>query len=379
MNLTTDDARFPEPDCAREAERLDNASLTSGPVRILNQLFKIHGDQRDAYFRSIIASGEYNEPLVNTFLTLIDHDSVCLDIGANLGLTSLLLSSLARKGRVYAFEPNPWTFEMLRVNLAANQFSNVSCHNLALSDAPGQLSFRSNEGMLAGSFAIREGSFLFTNDRFRDLITVEAISVDAFVEERKLDRLDFLKIDVEGFELEVLAGCAKTLQRYRPTVLVEFNSGTLVRFADVSPRNALDRIHSLFPETYLVDRGTGLLRRLGSEQDKDEFIYHNLAGGLVDNLVCTYPENRILARAGYYCELVQERNTSVAELNRVHAELNRVQVESSRVQSELIGVQAELNSAQAQLAALHGSLFWRLTGPLRRAARVWRKMTDQAA
>jgi FkbM family methyltransferase len=339
--------------------------FASGQVRILNQLFKVHGDQSDVYFRSHIERGEYDEPLVNTFAALVEDDAVCLDIGANLGLTSLLLGSLARKGHIHAFEPNPRTFEMLRQNIAANRCANVSCHNLALGDVPGQLSFVSTEGMLAGSFVVREEPASKADKRFPSLSRVEAISVDAFVAGEKLDRLDFLKIDVEGFELEVLAGCAEALRRFRPTVLVEFNSGTLVRFADVSPRTALERIHALFPETYLVDRDTGLLRRLVTERDRDKLIYHNLASGLVDNLVCTYPENKVLARVEDFSPLARELDSARAHLHSAQAQLD--------------SARAQLDSARAQLAALQSSRSWRMTGPLRRVARLWRNMNGQTA
>jgi FkbM family methyltransferase len=268
---------------------------TTNPVRILERVFQISGDERDAYFRQTAADGMLSEFPVDTLAGLVKEEDVCLDIGANLGLTTLLLATLAPRGQVYAFEPNPTTFEMLKRNITQNGATQVSCHNLALSSASGSLRFWSNEKALACSFAIRAEDSA-TAEVFSDFITVPAISVDDFVAQVGLNRLDFIKIDVEGFELDVLAGCADVLRRFRPTIFVEFNSNTLIRFADVSPRTALSQIRALCPEAYLVDRKTGLLLPILTDRDQDTVLSCNLMGGLVDNLVCSYPEQGVARR-----------------------------------------------------------------------------------
>ena len=141
---------------------------------------------------------------------LVDRDKICLDIGANTGVYSELMSRYCNK--VLAFEPNPKIYATLQ-RCAAH---NVECHQIALSDKDGNAELRiprtkkghSNQG---GSL-----STVKVSDNF-DVIEVTTTRLDSL----DLGVIGFIKIDVEGYELNVLQGARDTIARDRPTLLIE--------------------------------------------------------------------------------------------------------------------------------------------------------------
>jgi FkbM family methyltransferase len=372
-------------------------STHTAKVRIFNRVFDVCCEENDLYFQEYAARGEYAESLLTPLRYLIEDDFVCLDIGANIGLFSLALASLARRGKVYACEPNPKTFTYLEKNVAANRLGNVSCLPWAFSAKKETLRFNSNDTVLACSFALRQDAPPAWSDLFTGLVSVEATTVDDLVRETGLDRIDCIKIDVEGFELDVLKGARDTLERYHPAVLVEFNSLTFVRHANVSPRDALDQITALFDETYVIERQTGALQLLSTERGKDAFLYHNMTAGLVDNLLCTAKTRQLVSRIADH---FQERDRLAAECDAAHREAQRLlgvvgeqSQEHERLTAERNDAQrevhrlldvirtqsqerdrltAERDAAHCAVQRLLDSNSWKVTAPLRRLSRLLR-------
>ena len=143
--------------------------------------------------------------------------SVFFDIGANFGYYSVLLASrVGAECTVHAFEPNPPTFERLQRNAGLNSLSNVKTYCLGFSDVSGSAAVIEPAGN-SGATHLVEGA------------GVELTTLDRFCQVRQIRRLDFIKIDVEGFEEKVLAGAAETLARFKPIIVIELNPGTLKR------------------------------------------------------------------------------------------------------------------------------------------------------
>lgn len=142
-------------------------------------------------------------------LPLINEGDVVVDAGANIGDTAgPFLKRVGPTGKVYAFEPNPEAFQCLLRNC-----STAYCYNTALSHEAVSYPFQRCEN---------EGAGHITNNSTE---TVQAVTLDSF----KLEKLDFLKIDVEGFEMHVLGGAFETIDRCKPTMLIEINEGALRR------------------------------------------------------------------------------------------------------------------------------------------------------
>lgn len=144
--------------------------------------------------------------------------AVVFDVGANFGYYALMLAAALRgECEVHAFEPSASTHARLVKHVALNGMECVHPHRLALSDVPGTASMNSRQGNSGASFLEMGGG------------EVAVTTLDEFVEGRGLRRLDFMKIDVEGFEERVLRGGERTLRRLRPIVLLEVQPTTFER------------------------------------------------------------------------------------------------------------------------------------------------------
>lgn len=128
-----------------------------------------------------------------------------VDIGANIGIVSVLLAHAFPDRVVHAVEPVPTTFAALERNVGLNALSNVRAHRLAMADAPGAISFTAHP--------LRRATARIATTSDGDVQIVEATTLDAFVERNAIETLALLKIDVEGFETSVFAGARDTLSR----------------------------------------------------------------------------------------------------------------------------------------------------------------------
>src|SRR5439155_21490751 len=125
---------------------------------------------------------------------LLDSGGTFLDVGANIGSYTLVAAEQS-EAVVHAFEPHPTTYEYLRDNLRLNRIRNVTTHCLAVSDQDGVLNLTNEAG--SSTNRVQASS--------AESIQVPCIRLETFCRQHRL-KPDYLKIDVEGFEYEVLAG-----------------------------------------------------------------------------------------------------------------------------------------------------------------------------
>lgn len=172
---------------------------------------------------------DYEEPLADVFKPT--GGDVVLDIGAHQGRYSMLASRLVGDGgRVVALEPHPSNFETLTRNLQLNGISNVSPLQLAAhSKSSTMVLFETDSSpwhSMSSQLPIRLGA------RLRRKIEVTATTIDELVKELDLEKVDWVKIDVEGVEYDVLRGMASVLEKNLPRLVIEVHSaesGRLVR------------------------------------------------------------------------------------------------------------------------------------------------------
>lgn len=182
---------------------------------------------------------------VEVFLSRLKEGFVVLDIGANVGLISLLTAKkVGKTGRVYAFEPVPDIFVRLQENIALNGFNNIEPVPLALS---------SQRGMATISISHDGASSLFrrVSDEF---IEVPTERLDDFVEREGIERVDAIKLDVEGAELHVIRGADKTIRRFKPIMMVEINPDTL-KAAGTTPQELFETIVSYGYKAHVIRKG----------------------------------------------------------------------------------------------------------------------------
>ena len=149
---------------------------------------------------------------------------VALDIGANIGVHSVILAEqVGSEGRVYAFEAQRIVFNMLAGNIALNSIQNVICFHNAVSDRSEFIDipiFDYGKPMSIGSveFDGTQKEFIGQTPTIGEPERVACVAID----ELNLNQLNFMKIDVEGMEVKVLAGAKNTITKFRPIMLVEY-------------------------------------------------------------------------------------------------------------------------------------------------------------
>jgi hypothetical protein len=136
------------------------------------------------------------------------------------------------------------------------------------------------------------GSHLVSGHHLADgampAVRVPVETLDGVVSSRGLDRLDFLKMDVEGFEPDALAGAAEAIGRFRPVVYIEFNSWTLIAYRNLNPREFLEDLVRRFPHV-LAFGPDGRLEPVGGQHGMLGFLHRNLVErGCVDDLVLCF-------------------------------------------------------------------------------------------
>lgn len=161
------------------------------------------------------------EPRDQLYDLVVDGTTV-IDIGTNIGETLLNFARINKRGLNIGFEPVPFLYEMASRNIALNPFDNIRLENLGLSDTKQTLSFRqSNEN--------NSGGIYLTPAKNASEGVVNVIPFDDYVAKNSLDNISLIKIDVEGFEMNVLRGASDTLRRFMPDLFVEINDGFLRR------------------------------------------------------------------------------------------------------------------------------------------------------
>lgn len=189
------------------------------------------------------------------FQALIRPDMVVADVGANIGLTAMLFSQLARK--TFAFEPAPSTFALLQANLDTNKISNVEAHNIGMGDKPEQQTITFASSNRSGGFV----SDTLKLDAGHVSETIRLETLDRFFHD-SADKPDFIKLDVEGFEPRVLRGAGALLARQKPTVVLELNHFCLNIMHRVAVPDFLDQLALLFPVLLAVERDNSAIANL---------------------------------------------------------------------------------------------------------------------
>ena len=169
-----------------------------------------------------VKSGINGEPTTNAWINSFDNNDTFLDIGANIGLYSMMAATRGLS-RVYAVEPNPYTFSVLARNVAENQFgSRIVPLNIAMARTSSIVSFNLS-GLDAGT---AQNEIVFKQEDINNIsVIVPSFSLDEFIHIQGISTINHIKIDVDGLEFEILRGADKALSRGSlKSLLVEDNT-----------------------------------------------------------------------------------------------------------------------------------------------------------
>lgn len=172
--------------------------------------------------------GQAEATICSAFLASSNEGSVVIDAGANLGGFTVPIAAklLKMRGRLYAFEPQRIVFQQLCANVFLNRLDNVFTYNVALSNESGEMSVPEldfNQSMNAGGVSLnpefraelqaeaqQDGGLPNTSRSDGPSLSVPCRTIDSF---GVFERVAFMKVDVEGYELEVFQGAVETIKR----------------------------------------------------------------------------------------------------------------------------------------------------------------------
>lgn len=159
----------------------------------------------------------YEPESVKVWLDLAARAQVVLDIGANSGLYALLAASVSPAAEVHAFEPLKRIAEVLRYNVGLNPSFRIHVHEMAIGDKTGTAEMYDPGGKRETSASLNS-SF---RSSWKDHYPVPVARVDDFITEKRIEQVDLIKLDVEGFEEFAIDGMLDTLHRYKPAMMLE--------------------------------------------------------------------------------------------------------------------------------------------------------------
>ncbi len=148
--------------------------------------------------------------------------SVVFDIGSNIGLYTIKQAGKAGiNGKVWSFEPNPLSFERLKMNLEENGIRNAKAIKKAVSSKTGNVKFSVDFGVTTEGKLLHSSEAAISNKNV--IIEVECITLDDFVIDNNVKKIDMLKIDTEGEEFEVLKGASNITLPITEKIVMEYH------------------------------------------------------------------------------------------------------------------------------------------------------------
>ena len=206
------------------------SSIKITPNRVIAQLekrelsFSIDASCRSAIFE-ILNFGAYESEEMQMITSLMDKNGCFFDIGAHIGWYSINLASEYKQAQFFSFEPVPKTHSLLLENIHHNKLTNIKSFNFGFSDNCRTADFFYSE---VRSAIASERDIFDTNSSKK--IQCQLNTLDDFVKEQSIHRLDFIKCDVEGAEFLVLKGGKQTICKYLPMIFLELVENWCTKF-----------------------------------------------------------------------------------------------------------------------------------------------------
>ncbi|MBL76907.1 MAG: hypothetical protein CL763_08305 [Chloroflexi bacterium] len=206
--------------------------------------------------------GTYEELEAKIMEEKIKAGSIVVDVGANIGLHTLNMARITNiDGKVFAFEPDPSNFKILEKNIQMNNYENIVSEQKAVGQGHGETTLYQSDH--PGMHRIYPQS-----EKSKGEIQVELTNLDKYFNDLGLtDQIDFIKIDVEGFEFSVLKGMKEILENNKQIkILFEFMPENVLE-ADFSPIELLDYLSSFNFKIHCIDEKTKELIHVSNNEE----------------------------------------------------------------------------------------------------------------
>lgn len=213
--------------------------------------FMFLGGKDDGVALRFLHNGSYEKKTMSLWILASESARMILDVGAHTGSYSIAAKLTNLDADVLSFEPHYLNYSRLTLNLRANGLNTDQAYMLAVSDVNKKLMF----SVPRGSDYHSSGGYIGFNDDL-DSYLVTSVALDSFIDEDFFKRVDLIKIDTEGYEVNCLIGMKKIIEINLPTIFFE---------CIAQPDKQLEEIFfSLGYEIFLVNDNTGALSRVNT-------------------------------------------------------------------------------------------------------------------
>ena len=261
-----------------------------GDHQILTRLFtgqKIYVDSRDVSVApALILDGIWEPETTQAFLGLLEPGDCLIDVGANFGYFGLIAGTVIdadRGGSIHLIEANPHLIPLLTKSLHVTGLLNrTTLTNCAISDRRQKVQLHLIEHLFGSAFLPKPGETI--EEVIDEVVTIEAVSLDEFASERNLERVDVVKLDIEGSEDSAYRGMAGVIEQNRDNLRV-FLEFAPVRYAN--PVELYELIAHDFANVAAIEEGSGRLAPIRT--------YRDLVEAAASGFAMLVASNRVLA------------------------------------------------------------------------------------
>ncbi len=224
-------------------------------VKILSTIrrFELPPDRLLPIYKLQMLIGKYEPETVQVSKRVIHQGMTVIDIGAHAGYYTFLFSKLVgAPGRVYAFEPHPKNFEILKRNVERHRLDNVTLIQKAVSDK--------NCHTIFYETPLSMGHSLLPVKSYSNKISTETVSLSYFLQEEGVKEVGLIKMDVEGGEPEVLEGISGLLKdAHDLSIILEFKP-SILRKRNYEPTELLNKLFPMDFEVFVIKGDGNLIR-----------------------------------------------------------------------------------------------------------------------
>lgn len=190
---------------------------------IVRNGIKYEVDLAEGIELSMFLFGNFQKHVFQSAYLSVPQDAIIFDVGANCGMMTLQFAKLVALGKVYSFEPTFYAFSKLKRNLELNpELAKriVAIQSFVSLSSSGQTDIKAYASWKVGG-TIKGIKHKIHGGIAKSANGIGAVSLDDFCVENEIKRLDFIKIDTDGHEFEVLMGGQKVIEKFRPIIIFE--------------------------------------------------------------------------------------------------------------------------------------------------------------
>lgn len=221
---------------------------------------------RDTTIIPSIIDQTYETYELNLFKKLAEKSSVVFDIGANIGLYSLVTANLkGPKNKIYAFEPIEENQYYIEHNIKLNKFKNIKLIPMAVGDKESKLKIY----LANNSIGTHSAGKVTSNS-----VEIDQTTIDSFSKQENVVP-DLIKMDIEGYEAYAINGGINTLKKHKPTLLIEFDT-RLIKSCGSDPQKLAAQLDEIYPFKFLINEKKQKLEKISDIRSLSKTFNINL-------------------------------------------------------------------------------------------------------